>query len=237
MNIALIKAGGVGSRMGAEVPKQFIAVNGKPVIVYTLEEFEHHPAIDAIVVVCVDGWHDTLRSYIRKFNITKVRSIVSGGETSLRSIREGLREARRLFSDDDLVLVHDANRPMTSEDIISDVIAKATIHGSAVAAIPTTDEVMQQEGTTLSSTVFLDHKVLYRIQTPDAYRLGYVSNLLENATDDQLDNLGATNTLAIASGGRVFFAQGSELNIRLTTKEDILLFQTLLLMKDNGRRS
>ena len=105
MNIALIKAGGVGNRMGAGIPKQFIEVMGKPVIIYTLEAFERHPNIDAIVVVCVDGWHEILRSYAEKYHITKLANIVSGGATSLKSIQAGLKAISHMYSRDDIVLI------------------------------------------------------------------------------------------------------------------------------------
>ena len=232
MNIALIKAGGVGSRMGARVPKQFILINDKPIIIYTLESFQKHPNVDEIVVVCVDGWHDILRSYCKQFGITKVTSIVSGGETSLKSIQNGLNAIKDHAKDDDMILVHDGNRPLISQEIISDTIANCERFGSAVAAIPVTDEVMMTNEGPLASTKFLNRKELYRIQTPDAYKFGLLWGLFEKATEDQLTNLGATNTLMIANGGTVHFAQGSELNIRLTTQEDILLCESLLVMRE-----
>lgn len=230
MNIALIKAGGVGSRMNAGIPKQFIEVYGKPVIIYTLEAFEKHPSIDAIVVVCVDGWHDILRDYAKKFGITKLVKVTSGGSTSLKSIKAGLDVITAEYESDDIVLIHDGNRPMVSQDIISDVLAKCKLHGNAVAAIQCTDEVMQNDGNAMKSREFLDHKKLYRIQTPDAYRLGEVSSVFARATEDQLTNLGATNVLMVDMGYEVYFAEGSETNIRLTRQEDIALFQSLFML-------
>lgn len=232
MNIALIKAGGVGSRMHAGMPKQFMCVKDKPVIVYVLEEFEYHPSIDAIVVVCLDGWHEVLRSYAEKYQITKLVSIVSGGETSLKSIQAGVEEIRRRYGPEDTVLVHDGNRPLLSQDIISDVIAQSRLYGSAVAAIPCTDEVMMTDAVHMESELFLDRKRLYRIQTPDAYKLEILTELFDNASEEQLHMLGATNTLMIDQGKKVHFAQGSEVNIRLTTQEDILLFESLLEIKN-----
>lgn len=228
MNIALIKAGGVGSRMNAGLPKQFICVNDKPIIIYTLETFENHPSIDAIVVACLSGWHDVLRSYAEKYHITKLKKIVNGGETSLKSIKAGINEIEKYYSPNDTVLVHDGNRPLLSHDIISDVIAKSELYGSAVAAIPCTDEVMVTDAIHMESDIFLDRKTLYRIQTPDAYKLEMLTELFKNANEYQLLNLGATNTLMIELGKKIHFSQGSEVNIRLTTQEDILLFESLL---------
>lgn len=228
MNIALIKAGGVGSRMNAGIPKQFVCIEEKPIIIYTLEAFEKHPSIDAIVVVCVDGWHDVLRSYAHKFGIKKLTKIVSGGATSLKSIQAGVNEIRKCYSPEDTVLVHDGNRPLLSQDIISDVIAKSEIYDSAVAVIPCTDEVMVTDSVHMESEKFLDRKTLYRIQTPDAYKLKLLEELFDQASEEQLVSLGATNTLMIATGRKVHFAQGSELNIRLTTQEDISLCESLI---------
>ena len=117
--IAIIIAGGSGKRMGQDIPKQFINVGEKPIIVYTLEAFQKHPSIDNIIVVCIDGWHDILSAYAKQFNITKLCSIVSGGSCGQESIKNGLDEAARLFAKDDMVLIHDAIRPMVSNDIIS----------------------------------------------------------------------------------------------------------------------
>lgn len=235
MNIALVKAGGVGARMKASVPKQFICVQDKPIIIYTLEAFEKHPNIDAIVVVCVDGWHDILRSYAEKFHITKLTNIVSGGETSLKSIRAGVKAIECVYSPEDTVLIHDGNRPMISQEIISDVLSQRAVYGSAVAAIPCTDEIMLTDGVQFKSEQFMDRKKLYRIQTPDAYSLETLQKLFSMATEEHLNTLGATNTLMIALGKSVHFAQGSELNIRLTTQEDILLCESLLNVRNEKR--
>lgn len=230
MNIALIKAGGIGQRMSACVPKQFVTIQGKPIILYTLEQFENHPSIDEIIVICVEGWHDILKDYANKYGIKKLTAIVQGGATSLRSIKNGVF-AMEAYSDKDIVLVHDGNRPLISQEIISDVLIKCKEYDSAVAAIPCTDEVMELHDSYYGSEKFMDRKKLYRIQTPDAYRLGILRELFENATEYQLDHIGATNTLMIDQGGKVHYAKGSELNIRLTTQEDITQCWALLVME------
>lgn len=231
MNIALIKAGGIGTRMNAGIPKQFICIKEKPIIIYTLEAFEAHPSIDAIVVVCVEGWHEVLRAYAQKAGITKLVRIVNGGNTSLKSIKAGISEIKKYYSPQDTVLVHDGNRPLLSQDIISNVIAESKLHGSAVAVIPCTDEVMVAEPDQMESDTFLDRKTLFRIQTPDAYKLETLVRLFDEASEEQLTTLGATNTLMIAAGHKVHFARGSELNIRLTTMEDISLCESLLELR------
>ena len=226
MNIAIVKAGGVGVRMGAQIPKQFVLVDGKPVIIYTLEAFESHPNIDKIVVVCVKGWEENLRTYAKKFGISKLVSIVPGGETSLKSIKNGI-DSLRDYDDNNVILIHDANRPLVTQEIISGVLAQAEVHSMAVAAIPCNDEVAELEDIDdpTWSNKFVDHKKLIRIQTPDAYSLGVARKLFEQATEEQLTKIGATNVLAIKMGYTMFFAEGAETNIRLTTQDDILLFE------------
>ena len=231
MNIALIKAGGSGTRMGANIPKQFILVKGKPIIIYTLEAFEAHPNIDEIIVICLDGWQDVLQSYADKYRITKLKHIVTGGNTSLKSIQAGVKFLSSKYDHTATILIHDGNRPMVSEEIISDVLAQSNIYGSAVAAIPCTDEVMVSENNSMEAHSFLDHKVLFRIQTPDAYKLGTLIELFKHSTEEQLVSIGATNTLMLEQGECVHLAQGSEINIRLTKQEDILLFESLFEMK------
>ena len=135
MNIGLLIAGGIGQRMGQEIPKQFININDKPVIIYTLEAFQNHPDIDAIAVVCLDGWHHVLDVYAKQFNITKLKYIVSGGENGQGSIRNGVYELEKHFGPDDIVLIHDAIRPMVSEEIISDCIRVTKEKGNAITDI------------------------------------------------------------------------------------------------------
>ena len=124
-NIGLLIAGGAGNRMHQDIPKQFLTVNERPVIVYTLEAFEKHPEIDAIGVVCIEGWEQVLMAYARQFNISKLKWVVPGGENGQASIRNGVFELKKHCAADDLVLIHDAIRPMVSAEIISDCIRVA----------------------------------------------------------------------------------------------------------------
>lgn len=143
-NIALIIAGGVGARMGQDIPKQFINVHDKPVIIYTLETFQKHPQIDAIEVVCLDGWHDVLRAYAKQFGISKLENVVSGGRNGQDSIRNGLYDiAERYRSDDDVVLIHDAIRPMVSADVITDNIRVCRQYGNAITVVPCTAAMLK----------------------------------------------------------------------------------------------
>lgn len=125
MNIAVIIAGGSGHRMGQDIPKQFINVYDKPVLIYTLEGFQEHPQIDAIEVVCIDGWHDVLRAYAKQFNITKLKWIVSGGDSGQESIRNGVYNLEGKASADDIIVIHDGIRPLVDASVLTDVLLKA----------------------------------------------------------------------------------------------------------------
>ena len=141
MNIAVIIAGGAGHRMGQDIPKQFINVYDKPVIIYTLEGFQRHPQIDAIEVVCIDGWHDVLWTYAHQFNITKLKWVISGGNTGQESIRNGVFNLEGKVGDEDIIVIHDGIRPLVDETVLTDVIMKAQIHGNAVTSLPYNEQI------------------------------------------------------------------------------------------------
>lgn len=124
MNVAIIIAGGVGNRMGAEIPKQFIKIEGKPVLAYTLESFEHHEMIDAIEVVCVEGWENEVWIYVEKYGITKLKWLTKGGKTGQESIRNGVFNLENELKDNDIVIVHDGIRPLVDPNVLTDVINK-----------------------------------------------------------------------------------------------------------------
>ena len=135
MNVAIIIAGGVGSRTGNRIPKQFINVNDKPIIIYTLEQFQKHKNIDAIEVVCLDGWHDILRAYAEQYGIAKLKYIISGGTSSQESIKIGLENLKGKLNKDDVVVIHDGIRPMVDADIISSCIDTCVENGNRYGRI------------------------------------------------------------------------------------------------------
>lgn len=231
MNIALIIAGGVGQRTNQDIPKQFINVNDKPVIIYTLEAFQKHDEIDAIEVVCLDGWHDILSAYAKQFNITKLHKIVQGGENGQSSIRNGVFSISESFSSDDIVLVHDAIRPMVSEEIISDCIRVCKENGSAITAIPCA-EAMLYTVDKLNSDKIISRDELLRTQTPQAFNIGKLKLAHEEALKRGITNSVASCTLMIELGEKVYFSMGSEKNIKLTTADDFEIFRALLTAKN-----
>lgn len=229
-NIGLIIAGGAGNRMHQDIPKQFITVNERPVIVYTLEAFEKHPGIDAIAVVCIEGWEQVLWAYAKQFNITKLKHIIQGGENGQASIRNGIMVLEKHFSQEDIVLIHDAIRPMVSAEIISDNIRVATEYGNAVTVIPCVEAMIQTEDGMVSNGSYPRDR-LKRTQTPQAFHIGQICDLHRRAIKAGLTNSIASCTLMIEMGEQVYFSSGSEKNIKLTTIDDIDIFKALLAAK------
>lgn len=226
-NTALIIAGGSGARMHQNIPKQFLTVNDRPVIVYTLEAFQKHVEIDAIAVVCISGWEQMLWAYANQFNITKLKYVIPGGENGQSSIRNGVFELEKHFDKDDIVLIHDAIRPMISADVISDCIKVTREMGCAITAIPCAEAMLETEDGIMSDSSY-PRDNLKRTQTPQGFRIGQICGLHREALEKGITNSVASCTLMIEMGRKVYFSAGSEKNIKLTTVEDIDIFKALL---------
>ena len=233
MNIALIIAGGSGQRMQQEIPKQFLNVNHKPVIIYTLEAFQSHPDIDKIGVVCLDGWHDILWAYVRQYRLSKLEWIVSGGENGQDSIRNGVFEAERRYVGDDIILVHDAIRPMVSHEIISDCIVQCRQHGSAIVVTPCNTVVLRKGDNQSSGEVVLRDQLAIT-QTPQAFPIRKLAEAHRRALEQGITNSVASCTMMIELGETVHFSIGAETNIKLTTPDDLKIFKALLSIREHG---
>lgn len=234
-NIGLIIAGGSGRRMGQDIPKQFINVYDKPVIIYTLEGFQKHPQIDAIEVVCIDGWHDVLWAYAKQFGIDKLKWMTSGGSTGQESIRNGVYNLDGKCSDDDIIIIHDGIRPMVDDTVLTDVIIKANQFGNAVTSLPYNEQIFVKDDE-FSTTKYIPRETLRRVSTPQAYRFDKLFKAYHEAFEKKIGIYGSayTNTMMVELGERLYFAAGSDKNIKLTTKDDLELFKAYLKSdKDN----
>lgn len=229
MVVALLTAAGIGSRMGQDIPKQFIHVNNKPLIVYTLEAFERHPSIDEIVIVTLPNWMDVVKAYASQFNITKLKAIVPGGDTGQESIHNGLMTIKDTHEKENpIVMIHDGNRCLVSSEIISNSIAVYKKHGSAVAAIPCVEAVFKSDDNGASSVVSIPREQLWRTQTPHTYSLDKLLWAHEQAAEKGIENTAASCTLMQALGETVYFSKGAEKNLKITTTEDLDMFEVLL---------
>jgi 2-C-methyl-D-erythritol 4-phosphate cytidylyltransferase len=195
-----------------------------------MEAFQNHPSIDAIIVVTIDSWSDVLWAYAKQFGITKLKWVVPGGDSGQESIRKGLDVLKRELSDEDVVLVHDGNRPLVSSQIISDSLATFSKYGSAVAAIPCTEVVFESDDG-LTSMVSTERERLLRTQTPHTYRIGDLYGAHLEAQSRGLTNTAASCMLMKELGRMTYFSKGSEENLKITTPEDLKIFKALLSMR------
>ena len=235
MNVAVIIAGGSGHRMGQDIPKQFINVYDKPVLIYTLEGFQKHPQIDAIEVVCIEGWHDVLWAYAKQFNITKLKWVISGGETGQESIRNGVFNLEGKVAADDIVIIHDGIRPLVDETVLTDVILKAKQYGNAVTSLPYNEQIFVVDDD-ISTVQYIPRETLRRVSTPQAYKFEKLLWGYKKAFAEGIGIYGSsyTNTMMVELGERLYFAAGSDKNIKLTTKDDLEMFKAYLKAdKDN----
>ena len=230
-NIALLIAGGQGTRMRFAIPKQFMTVNDKPVIIYTLEAFEKHPSIDVIAVVCLDGWENILKGYAKQYNITNLKHIIPAGQVGQESIKNGIFELNKHYDGNDIVLIHDGNRVMVSEDIISDCIAVTKNKGNAIACIPCQEAILETDDGGTSHTSYPRER-LKRTQTPHGFHLRDIISAHKEAQKRGITNSVASCTLLVELGKEVNFSAGSEKNIKLTTPEDVEIFKALLKSGD-----
>ena len=234
MTVALLTAAGTGTRMGQDIPKQFMHVENKPIIIHTMEAFQNHPGIDAIIVVTLPSWIDVLKAYAAQFNITKLRWVVAGGATGQESIHNGLVALKQELKDDDIVMIHDGNRCMVSGEIISNSLAVFKEKGSAVAAIPCVEAVFRSGDNGASSTVSIPREQLFRTQTPHTYTLGKLWWAHEEAAKRHITSTAASCTLMQQLGETVYFSKGSEENLKITTVDDMMIFKALLHTKKDS---
>ena len=230
MNIALLTAGGSGNRMGQDIPKQFMPIDNKPVIIYTLEAFQRHPEIDAIGVICLKGWDVVLQSYANQYNITKLKWILEGGNSNQESIYNGLIGLKEYgCKDDDIILIQDGVRPLVSKEIISNNIAICEKFGYAVTGLACKEAIMEQIGDVVCE-IQVPRERLVRTQTPHTYRLGVLLKGHQEAIEKGITNTVASCTLFSALGIKEqHLVKGSEQNgLKLTNPEDIELFKALI---------
>lgn len=230
MNVALLLAGGSGTRTEQDVPKQFFNVYEKPIIIHTMEEFQKHPDIDKIIVSCLDGWHEILRAYAREAGIMKLEWVVSGGENGQASARKALEELKGTCKGDDIVIIHDAIRPMVSTEIISDCIAKCRQYGSGLAAMRCQETIVESKDA-VSGNKGINRNDIMRVQTPQAYRYGKAMWAHEEGVKRGITNAVYTNTLMLDLGETLYFSKGSEKNLKITTMDDVEIFKALYKME------
>lgn len=229
MNIALIIAGGSGNRMGQDIPKQFMYVENAPIIIHTLQCFQQHPDIGVIAVVCLTGWETVLQSYANQYNVTKLKFIFPGGKSGMESIHNGIYGLKNVgFDDNDLVLIHDAVRPLLSQEIISSNIAICKSYGYAITGIKCREAILESKDG-FSSTTSIPRDLLIRTQTPQTFTLKNIVDMHEEAYLKKITDSVASCTLCAELGNReMHIVPGSEMNIKITTIEDLEILKALM---------
>lgn len=226
-NYAIILAGGIGSRMGGPMPKQFLSLNDKPVIVYTLENFERNPNVDGIVIVCVKDWIQHLREILCEYKISKVVDIINGGKTGHDSTRNGIFYLKNKISNDDFIIIHDAARPILPQKAINEMLRIAHEKGNASLAIPCYETVLYTDDGE-SGNRQLDRSEIMRIQTPQAYKYGPMIKLYEKAEKKNKHDFVYADLVLVYYGETVYFSKGFANNIKITRKEDVPLCKALM---------
>ena len=229
MNIALLIAGGSGNRMGQDIPKQFMHVDGCPIIIHTMNCFQKHPDIDSLAVVCLKGWETVLQAYANQFNINKLKWIFPGGNSGMQSIRNGIYGLKdNGCTAEDLVLIHDSVRPLLGQDIISNNIATCKAYGYAITGIQCREAILESEDG-FSAMKSIPRDKLIRTQTPQTFKLGNILKVHEEAKIKGIKDSVASCTLIAEVGGReMHIVPGSEKNIKITTVEDLEILKALI---------
>lgn len=234
MITAIILAGGIGSRVGFDKPKQFIEIFDKPVLAYTIEIFQNYLEIDNIEVVCHELWKDYLKDMIQKYNLTKVKWIVNGGETFQDSVINGINHLKNKIHFDDYVLIHYGAAPFTSEKIITDVIRVMKQYGSSFTATPCYQLMGSNDGEKSKTWVNRDNYI--QIACPYGFRYSYLLDIYKRAREQGLlEKIEPhTTSLMYALGDTLYQAYGDQTNIKITTKEDLDMFKGYVLMKQQN---
>ena len=232
MNYVIIIAGGVGSRLGAPVPKQFVEVLGKPVIAYTMEHFQNHPEIDAIELVCVDGYQEHLKNIADKYGITKVLKIVKGGSEYERSIMNGVAGLEGLAKEDDVVMIHWSASPFINAEMITDNIRVCKEKGNAITASYSYLLYGSNDGDCAKKAI--NRESFMTLSAPQSFIykniVGFYSQVEEKKLFETIEEHHTTVFMA-ELGMPLYFSKGSHTNIKITTKEDIDLFLGFQLAK------
>lgn len=216
----VVFAGGSGQRMKSDdVPKQFLEIDGIPIIIRTLKHFSDHPMVDAIVVVCIETWLEKLRKDLDKYDIKKVIAVVPGGATGHQSIHNGLVKVAENAKDDDIVLICDGVRPMLSEELITTCINDTAEFGTAVPVTPSIDSVLYSEDGVYCSKNY-ERKKMFITQAPQGYTVGKIMWAHKEAEEQGLDPV-SSGELLIELGEKIHIFQGIRENIKVTTPEDL----------------
>lgn len=234
MNIAIIFAGGSGIRMGAGIPKQFLEINGKPVIIHTLQLFQYHDEIDKIYISVLDDYIEYMQELVADFRIKKVAGILAGGETAQDSIYNALKRAEAENPEDSIVLLHDGVRPFVSYEVISNNIAGVKENGNAITCTSCYETILlSHDGAVVESVPY--RKDTFAAQAPQSFYLKEILKAHEEirSRPERYENMVDACTIIRSLGQKAYMVPGNRGNIKVTTPEDVYMFRALLQYKEN----
>ena len=231
MTIAVLLAGGIDPGFQMDIPKQFVNVYNVPIIVYTMKKFQKHPEVDSIMVACLSGWENLVSAYAKQFNIDKLQWVIEGGRTGQETSRLAANKLMESCGEDDIVIIHDAIRPMVSDEIISDSIATCKQKGMGIAAVTSMDNVMMTDDG-ITGKMSISRYAFRRVQTPQTYRLGDLHAAHAEALKQNIKDENDTNNLLSRLGKKVTFSKGSDTNLKINTVEDVEMFKALFNMQN-----
>lgn len=230
MITAMILAGGVGSRVGADRPKQFVEIFGKPVIAYTIEKYQQNDQVDMIEIVCHKQWISYLQEIVQVYQFTKVQWIVEGGETFQNSVINGMKYMDGKISDNSMVMIHYGAAPFTSQKILNDAISVCKAHGMSVSCTPCY-QLMGTNDAEGQSRQWIDRDKLIQLACPQCFQYSYLKEIYQKAEKAELLECiePHVTSLMYALGETIFQSYGDQTNIKITTKEDLYLFEAYAL--------
>ncbi len=235
MNIAIIFAGGTGQRMNSKTrPKQFLELHGKPILVYTLEQFQEHKKIDKIIVVILKQWIDYTKNIIAKYNLDKVCAVVSGGKTGQESIYNGVVKAHELFEEENVVLIHDGVRPLIDEDTISRAIDMVKRKGSAITVSPAIETIALKNDTGLVNEIIPRDKCQLA-KAPQCFWLKDLYHAHQLAMHDEKKDFIDSASLMKYYGYSLYAIEGKSENIKITTPSDFYVFRAIIDARENSQ--
>lgn len=232
MNNVLIFAGGSGTRMNSKGrPKQFLQFYGKELIIHTLENFQNHPEIDGITIVCIEDWIPYLKKILAKYGIDKVKTIVPGGSTGQESIYFGLKATKEYADDNSIILIHDGVRPFINEDVITNCIKSVKEHGSAITVVPAIETIVTLEEGRIDTIT--DRSKCYHARAPQCFILDEILTEHEKARKDGNTNMIDSASLMKYYGHELYTVPGNFDNIKITTPADFYTFKALYEVREN----
>lgn len=226
MNIALILAGGTGTRLGSDIPKQYMSVKGKMIITYCLQVFGIHSRIDAIQIVAHEHWHDVICRQMPDHVKDKFRGFSEPGKNRQGSIYHGLQDIIHYAQESDTVIIHDAARPLVSEDILSVCVEGCKEHDGVMPVLPMKDTVYLGDGKRITS--LLERDQIYAGQAPEAFLLGKYFEANQCLMPDRIDRINGSTEPAVMAGLDIAMIPGDEGNFKITTQADLERFKRLL---------